>query len=198
MYWPIHKLLMSHWKKPFRNRPSWHVTTGNFSWAWGCLKPAQPYQRGKPLNFFFPLVKQLTLCSICRLRGPPKLIVSVKPVSVFSVCSAQGRVKMYSQAPVLWGRNEKICTHWTRKWHCWLSVRKEELFSWMLHSRLCSRPQLQLTPWCWASSSPHLTWQADVSDMKATHPQTEPQGYPKLRPSSVQPNRLHCSYFSVD
>lgn len=35
------------------------------------------------------------------------------------------------------------------------------------------------------AAHPHLTWQADVFDMKATHPQTEPQGYPKLRPSSV-------------
>lgn len=48
---------------------------------------------------------------------------------------------MYSQAPALWGRNEKICTHRTRKWHCWLSVWKEELFSPTLHSRLCSCPR---------------------------------------------------------
>lgn len=116
----------------------------------------------------------------------------VKPVSVFSACSTQERFRMYSWAPELLGRNEKICIHRTRKWHSWLSVRKEELFSPTLHDRLCSCPQMSAHASLLSEHFPHLTWQADVSDMRAGCPQIEKQGYPKFGASSLKLIRLCC------
>ena len=62
--WTICKLLILQCKTPFWNRPSWHVGTGNLSWASGYRKHAQPSQWSKATKLFL-LVKQVTLCSIC-------------------------------------------------------------------------------------------------------------------------------------
>lgn len=96
---------------------------------------------------------------------------------------------MYSQAAELLCRNEKICSHRTRKWYSWLLVWKEELFSPTLHGRLC------LCPWMSAHASllnkhiPHLTWQADMSAMKAGCLLIGKQGYPDLGANSVKLRR---------
>lgn len=89
-YRPIHKLLMSQCKKPFWNRPSWHVTTGNLSWASGCRKHAQLSVK-QASEALLLLGKQLTLCSVCPQWRSRKSVMFVKPVSVRSACSAQGK-----------------------------------------------------------------------------------------------------------
>lgn len=113
----------------------------------------------------------------------------VKTVSVFSACSAQGRVKMYSQAAELLCRNEKICSHRTRKWYSWLLVWKEELFSPTLHGRLCSCPWMSAHASLLNKHIPHLTWQADMSAMKAGCLLIGKQGYPDLGANYVKLRR---------
>lgn len=98
---------------------------------------------------------------------------------------------MCSRAPEIVGRKEKICTHQTRKWHSWLSVWKEELFPPTLHSRLCSCPWMSAHASLLSEHFPHLTWQADVSDIKAGYPPIGKLGCPKSGASSVQRRRLH-------
>lgn len=97
---------------------------------------------------------------------------------------------MCSRAPEIVGRNEKICTHRTRKWHSWLSFWKEELFSPTLPSRLCLCPRMSAHASLLSESFPQLTWQADVSDIKAGYPPTGKLGHPKSGASSVQLRRL--------
>lgn len=154
---------MLHWKKPFRNRPSWHVRTGNFSWAWGCLKHAQltsvaslwsSSSTSQPINLMSHLPTVVYT----------KLITFVKPVSVFLACSAQGRLKMHRRAPEPLSRNEMSCSHCMRIWHSWLSVWKEEFLSNVAQQALLVSPKVSLRLLAGQAYFPPYR---EASDMKA-------------------------------